>query len=42
VEANHGRLWVESEPGRGATFHLAFPTADEEEEVAMSEVPIKS
>ena len=42
VEANHGRLWVESEPGRGATFHLAFPAAYEEEEVAKSEAPIKS
>jgi signal transduction histidine kinase len=27
VEANQGRIWVESEPGRGARFHLAFPTA---------------
>jgi NtrC-family two-component system sensor histidine kinase KinB len=27
VEANHGRIWVESSPGRGAAFHLAFPAA---------------
>lgn len=31
VEANHGRIWVESETGRGAAFHLAFPAAGEVE-----------
>ncbi len=36
VEANHGRLWVESETGQGTTFHLAFPAAAEGE--AASEV----
>ncbi|MBM4272929.1 MAG: HAMP domain-containing protein, partial [Deltaproteobacteria bacterium] len=25
VEANHGRIWVESDPGRGTIFHLGFP-----------------
>ena len=26
VEANHGRIWVESAPGEGARFHLVLPT----------------
>lgn len=30
VAANHGRLWVESEAGRGAAFHLALPAAVDE------------
>lgn len=28
VAANLGHIWVESEPGRGTAFHLAFPAAD--------------
>ncbi len=32
VAANHGRIWVESDPGRGAAFHLAFPAAGDEAE----------
>jgi signal transduction histidine kinase len=31
VAANHGRIWVESEAGRGTAFHLAFPAAGEGE-----------
>jgi signal transduction histidine kinase len=27
VEANHGRIWVESQEGQGSKFHLAFPTS---------------
>jgi signal transduction histidine kinase len=27
VEANRGRIWVESEPGQGTRFHLALPEA---------------
>ncbi|MDP2919245.1 MAG: ATP-binding protein [Dehalococcoidia bacterium] len=25
VEAHHGKVWVESEPGKGATFYVALP-----------------
>ncbi len=27
VEANHGRIWVESQEGQGSRFHLAFPAS---------------
>jgi signal transduction histidine kinase len=31
IEANHGRIWVESAPGHGAKFHVALPTTAAEE-----------
>jgi signal transduction histidine kinase len=36
VEANQGRIWVESTPGHGAAFHLSFPATSEDLESAGS------
>jgi len=39
LESYGGRIWVESEPGKGATFHLTLPKAPEPkttEELAIS------
>ncbi len=32
VEANQGRIWVESSGGQGAAFHLALPAAPKDED----------
>jgi signal transduction histidine kinase len=29
VSAHHGRVWIDSEPGSGATFGFALPLAPE-------------
>lgn len=31
AEANRGRIWVESQPGQGAAFHVVLPVARREE-----------
>jgi signal transduction histidine kinase len=29
ITAHHGRVWVDSEPGKGSTFGFALPLAPE-------------
>ncbi len=42
IEANYGRLWVESELGRGAAFHFAIPVRQPELLLLVSDVETAS
>lgn len=38
IELHGGKIWCESEPGRGSVFHITFPAVEGEGEVKQKEI----